>query len=336
MRSMQPVSLGRSGLKVSPMCLGTMTFADTTDLEVARQIADLCLARGVFFWDTADAYSTGASEAMVGKLMAGRRQEIVLATKVFAAMGPGANDRGLSARHIHHACEASLKRLGTDWIDLYYLHVPDRSVPTQESLRALEDLARSGKVRYLACSNYRAWEVLDMLNLAQNSGWQPISAIQPLYNLVNRDIEVELLPMARAKGLGVVSYSPLARGILTGKYKWNAQNEKNNRLARADKRFMQAEWREESVRAAAELVKLSQGRGCTAGQLAIAWAMANENIDSVILGARTLEQAQQALDAEKVEWDVELESACDTLIPPGCHSGKAFFDERYPITGRSI
>ena len=123
---------------------------------------------------------------------------------------------------------------------------------------------------------------------------------------------------------------------LTGKYKWNAQNEKNNRLARADKRFMQAEWREESVRAAAELVKLSQGRGCTAGQLAIAWAMANENIDSVILGARTLEQAQQALDAEKVEWDVELESACDTLIPPGCHSGKAFFDERYPITGRSI
>ncbi|MED5371141.1 MAG: aldo/keto reductase [Myxococcota bacterium] len=332
---MQPVRLGRSGLKVSPLCLGTMTFADTTDLSVARQITDLCLERGVFFWDTADMYSKGASEEMVGELMRGRRQEIVLATKVFAPMGPGANDRGLSARHIHQACEASLRRLGTDWIDLYYLHIPDDSVPLDESLRALEDLARSGKVRYLAASNYRAWEVMEMLQIAGSHGWQPISAVQPLYNLVNRDIEVELLPMCRAKGLGVVSYSPLARGILTGKYRWGEQTE-NSRLARADKRFMQAEWRQESVSTADALVQLGEQRGVTAGQLAIAWAMANENISSVILGARTLEHARQALDAADIQWDAELEAACNALIPPGCHSGKAFPDDQYPITGRVI
>lgn len=333
---MQPVRLGRSGLKVSPMCLGTMTFGATTDLEEARRISELCLERGVFFWDTADMYGSGASEAMVGELMKGRRDEIVLATKVFASMGPGANDGGLSARHIHRACEGSLARLGTDWIDLYYLHVPDHSVPTDETLRALEDLARSGKVRYLGCSNYRAWEVLDMLHLAHDKGWQPLSAVQPLYNLVNRDIEVELLPMAQAKGLGVVSYSPLARGILTGKYQWDAPVDPDSRRARADRRFMQAEWREESVATAAELVALAETRGCTAGQLAMAWALANQNIHSVILGARTLAQAEQALDAAEVVWDAELEAACDALVPPGCHSGKPFSDPQYPVTGRRI
>ena len=172
---MEAVQLGRSGLRVSPLCLGTMTFGNETGLDEARTIADRALDEGVFFWDTADMYSVGGSETMVGTLMEGRRDRIVLATKCWAAMGPGANDRGLSARHMIAACEASLRRLKTDWIDLYYLHIPDKLTPIDESLRAMEDLIRSGKVRYAACSNYRAWEVQDMVRRSEARGvrWGP-------------------------------------------------------------------------------------------------------------------------------------------------------------------
>ncbi|MBN2799720.1 MAG: aldo/keto reductase [Deltaproteobacteria bacterium] len=331
---MNPVPLGRSGLKLSPLSLGTMTFGTTTPLDEARKIAALALERGAFSWDTADMYGAGASEEVVGELLRGRRDQVVLATKVFAPMGPGPNDRGLSARHILAACDASLRRLGTDYLDLYYLHVPDDTVPLEESLRALEDLVRSGRVRYLAASNYRAWELLDMVRLAQARGWQPISAVQPLYNLVNRDIEVELLPMCAREGLGVIAYSPLARGVLTGKYRWEGSPDADTRLARQDKRFLQAEWRAESVEVAAALVGLARTRGVTAGQLATRWAMVNPLVSSVLIGPRTEEQAREALDAALLPWDGALEAACDALVPPGTHTGRAFFDSQYPVTGR--
>lgn len=332
-----PVQLGRSGLRVSPLCLGTMTFGATCDAGEARRISDRCLDAGVFFWDTADMYGGGASEEIVGGLLAGRRQRVVLATKAFAPMGPGANDRGLSARHLIAACEASLRRLRTDWIDLYYLHLPDRSVPLDETLRAMEDLVRSGKVRYVGASNFRAWEVRDLDHTARRHGWQPLTAVQPLYNLLNRDIEVELLPMCSEHGLGVVSYSPLARGVLTGKYRSGEAPPAASRLARNNKRFLQAEWREASLEVVEALRPMAAARGVPLSQLTLRWAMANAQVHSIIIGPRTLAQADDALMAAAVPWDAELEAAVDALVPPGTHSGREWPDPAYyPVTGRTL
>jgi len=332
-----PVQLGRSGLRVSPLCLGTMTFGATCDGSEARRIADRCLDAGVFFWDTADMYGAGASEDIVGGLLAGRRQQVVLATKAFAPMGPGPNDRGLSARHLISACEASLRRLGTDWIDLYYLHLPDRTVPLDETLRAMEDLVRSGKVRYVGASNFRAWEVRDLDHTARAHGWQPLTAVQPLYNLLNRDIEVELLPMCQRHGLGVVSYSPLARGVLTGKYRAGQDPPAESRLARNNKRFLEAEWRPSSLEVVDGLRPIAAERGVPLSQLALRWAMANRSVDSIIIGPRTLAQAEDALAAASLSWDDALEVAVDTLVPPGTHSGREWPDPAYyPVTGRVV
>ncbi|MCB9778467.1 MAG: aldo/keto reductase [Alphaproteobacteria bacterium] len=333
---MQPVRLGRSGLLVSPLCLGTMTFGAEADEATSRSIMDLALDRGVFFWDTADMYGTGESERIVGRALRGRRDRIVLATKAFAPMGPGPNDRGLSARHLIAACDASLRRLHADWIDLYYLHLPDDGVPIDETLRALEDLRSAGKIRYTACSNHTAWQTAELVHTARAHGWPPLTAVQPLYNLANRDIEVELLPMAHHHGLGVVTYSPLARGVLTGKYRWGADAPADSRLARANRRFLQAEWREESVALADGVVALAAQRGCTPAQLALRWAMANERVHSVILGARTLDQAREAIAAADLPWDHELEATCDALVPPGCHTGRGFPDSQYPVRGRVL
>jgi aryl-alcohol dehydrogenase-like predicted oxidoreductase len=344
-QEMEWVPLGRSGLKVSRLCLGTMTFGNEASDDQAARIVDLCLERGVGFWDTADMYGGGASERVIGRLLAGRRHRIVLATKGYAAIAPdgappGPNDRGLSARHLIAACEASLRRLGTDFIDLYYLHLPDRSVPLDETLRAVEDLVRGGKVRYVGASNYRAWEVMELLGVAREHRWQPLTAIQPLYNIVNRDIEVELLPMAERQGLGVVTYSPLARGVLTGKYSWQAPPPAESRLSRSNPRFLRAEWREESVAVAEALRPLAAARGLSLGQLALGWALANRKVSSVIFGARTVEQAEQALAAYDHQVggriDGEVEAAVDRLVPPGCHTGYGFPDPDYfPVLGRS-
>ena len=335
--ALAPRSLGRSGLRVSPICLGTMTFGLTTSVDASRAIADLALDRGVFFWDTADMYGAGRGEEVVGSLLEGRRQQVVLATKAWAAMGEGANDRGLSARHLHLACDASLRRLRTDWIDLYYLHLPDRSTPIDETLRAMEDLLRSGKIRYLAASNHRAWELMKLLSCAKEHGYQPISAVQPLYNLLNRDIEVELLPMAHDQGLGVVSYSPLARGVLTGKYAPGEPPPPDSRLSRQDRRFLQAEWRPSSLEVVEALRPMAAAHGMTLAGLAMRWALANRRVHSVIMGPRTLEQATCALDAAKLPWTDSLEAAVDALVPPGTHSGLAWPDPAYsPVLGRVV
>ena len=332
---MLDVQLGKSGLRVSSMCLGTMNFGTTTDLPTAKDIADKALEAGVYFWDTADMYSGGASEEMVGLLLQRRRQDVVLATKVFGPMGPGPNDRGLSARHIHSACEASLGRLRTDWIDLYFLHLPDRTVPLDETLRAIEDLVRSGKVRYIGCSNHWTWEVMKLLGVAAKNGWQPVTAVQPLYNVVNRDIEVEMLPMAASEGLGVVTYSPLARGILSGKYDFDGDPPADSRLGRANPRFLQAEWRRESVDIARALGALASVRDCSTSELAVAWAMANSLVHSVIIGPKTVAHLDSYLRAATLVLDDELDAAIDAIVPPGTHSGRAFPDTNYfPIRGR--
>ncbi len=327
--------LGQTGLRVSRICLGTMMFGGQTDLETSQRIADACLERGVFFWDTADMYGKGASEEVVAKLMEGRRNQIVLATKVCRPMSALPNDQGLSARHIIAGCEASLKRLKTDYVDLYYMHFTDALTRPEESLRAMEDLVRSGKVRYVGVSNHQAWEVADRIGIARQYGWQPVDVVQPLYNILNRDIEREMIPMCRNYGLGVVTYSSLARGVLTGKYKWNDEPPKGSRLARGDKRLRQAEWREESLHIVEALRPLAEERNIPMSQLATAWTLNNQYVDSVIIGPRTFEQAEDALQTLDFDFDDELEAAIDELVPPGTHAGREVPDQEvFPIRGR--
>jgi len=329
--------LGKTGLKVSRICLGTMMFGGRTDLKESGRIADACLERGSFFWDTADMYSLGASEEVVGELMKGRRQEIVLASKVWAAMSEHPNDGRLSARHIIAACEASLKRLQTDYLDIYYMHFADPNIRAEESLRAVEDLVRAGKVRYVGLSNHQAWQVADRIAVARENRWQPADVVQPLYNILNRDIERELIPMAQHYGLGVVTYSSLARGVLTGKYKWDQAPPEGSRLSTGDKRMHQAEWREASLDVVDRLRPLAEARNIPMSQLATAWALHNDYIDSVIIGPRTLEQAEDALASLDVVFDEELEQAIDALAPRGTHAGREVPDQEvFPVMGRPV
>jgi aryl-alcohol dehydrogenase-like predicted oxidoreductase len=234
--------LGRSGLRVSPLCLGTMMFGDATEEAVAARIIAKARAAGVNFIDTANNYANGASELMIGRSIAGSRHAWVVATKVFNAMGDGPNDRGLSRKSVMQAVDASLQRLGTDYIDVYYLHKEDPSTPLDETVRAIGDLVRHGKIRYFGVSNHRSWRVAEICNICDRLDIGRPVVSQPLYNAMNRTAEVEHLPACGFYGLGAVPYSPLARGILTGKYQASTAPDKETRAGRNDKRIMQSEW----------------------------------------------------------------------------------------------
>ena len=211
-------NLGRSGLKVSELCLGTMTFGHGTDEATAKQMVDLAFESGVNFFDTANTYGAGLSEIMLGKALKGRRREAVVATKFFNPTGPGPNDSGLSRVAVMQSVEDSLRRLQMDWIDIYYMHHVDTQTPLDETLRALDDLVRQGKVRYIACSNYEAWRTMEALWISDSRNWSRFICYQPQYSLIVRDIELELIPMFQYKGLGTVVWGPLAGGFLSGKY----------------------------------------------------------------------------------------------------------------------
>lgn len=326
--------LGRTGVKVSELCLGTMMFGGPTDEDESIRIIHRAMDAGINFLDTADMYSTGRSEEVVGKALLGRRDDVVLATKGCNPMGAGVNQQGLSRRWLMQALEASLKRLNTDYVDIYYAHKPDPTVPWEETLRALDDMVRQGKVRYTACSNFRAWKVSEALWISDKHGWERFSCVQPLYNIVNRDIEVELLPLCQAQQLGVVTYSPLARGILTGKYRAGQPFPEGSRAARNDKRMKEAELREESFEVAQKLSQHCEGKGVATSAFALAWVLANPIVTSVILGPRTMEQFEDNLRCEGVHLSADDEAFVDLLVPPGEHSGKGFQDPAYPITGR--
>ncbi len=211
--------MGRSGLKVSEICLGTMTFGHGTDAAGAEQIVGAALEAGVMFFDTANGYNDGVSETMLGRALGKRRREAIIASKVFNPMGPGPNDSGMSRSHIMQAVEDSLRRLGTDYLDLYYIHHVDVQTPLEEMLRAFDDLVRQGKVRYTGCSNYETWRLMEAVWISDSKNLTRFEAYQPQYSLVVRDIEEELVPACALKGLGVVVWSPLAGGYLAGKYK---------------------------------------------------------------------------------------------------------------------
>ncbi|MGI5816489.1 MAG: aldo/keto reductase [Armatimonadota bacterium] len=329
-------TLGSCGMKVSELCLGTMMFGDPTDERTSLDMIERALDAGINFLDTADKYNTGESERIVGKALEGRREEIVLATKVTLPMSEGPNMSGSSRKHIIEGCEASLRRLGTDYIDLYYLHKPDPETPIEESLSAMDHLVRQGKVLYVGMSNFHAWRVADALGVQALQNWEPLVAVQPLYNIANRDIEVELLPACEELGLGVVSYSPIARGVLTGKYAAGEEPPEDSRAGRGNERIMQTEFRPSNFELAQEVVKLADEIGCTAAQLAVAWVMANELVTCPIIGPRTPEQLEDNLGAPEVEITPEIEARIDELVPPGEHSGFGFQDPTFPVMGRRL
>ncbi len=279
-------NLGTCGLKVSEICLGTMAFGSQADEATSIEIVNLALDGGVTFFDTADGYGQGASEKILGKALKGRRRDTVVATKVFNPMGPGPNDSGMSRVHIMNAIEDSLRRLQMDYVDLYYIHHVDIQTPLEEMLRAMDDLVRQGKVRYVACSNYEAWRLSEALWLSELNGWERFVAYQPQYSLVVRDIEQELVPLCRRKGLGIVPWAPLASGFLTGKFK---PGERKATGSRADRgwawfgRFF-AENADDTLTA---LLVVAAELGKSPAQVALRWVMEQPGVTAPIAGVRT-------------------------------------------------
>lgn len=328
--------LGRSGVKVSELCLGAMMFGGAADERVSTDIIASARDAGVNFIDTADMYNGGESERVVGRAIAADRDHWVLATKVGNPMGAGPNEKGMSRKWIIQAVDASLKRLGTEYIDLLYIHKADFEAPMLEMVHAFADLVRMGKIHYFGVSNFKAWRMAETVALAKEAGIQGPVATQPLYNLVNREAEVEHLPAAQFYGLGVVTYSPLARGILTGKYKPDAVPEQGSRAARGDARMMEAEWRPESLAVAERLVRHAEAKGARSAHIAQQWVMRNSLVSSTIVGPRTMEQWQDYLDALDYRYTEADEAFIDQLVSPGKTSTLAPSDPHHPVEGRKL
>ena len=329
-------SLGASGLKVSPLWLGTMMFGDQTAEAEAAAIVDAAREAGVNAIDTADIYAKGESERLVGRLIRADRSRWVLATKVANPMSDAPNDRGLSRRWITRAVDGSLQRLGTDWIDLCYMHRDDETTPVEETLATMSRLIEAGKILHYGVSNFRAWRIARLVETARRMGVPPPVACQPPYSAVTRGIEVEILPACAHYGLGAVTYSPLARGVLTGKYSPDAQPPADSRAARADRRLMQTEWRPESITLAQAFAEHARARGVSAAQLAIAWVLNNRLVNGVISGPRTLAQWLDYVAALAVEVTAEDERWVDERVPPGHASTFGYTDPIYPVTGRVL
>lgn len=326
--------LGRSGLKVAPLCLGTMMFGGPTEENVAGRIAARAREAGINFIDTADVYNDGRSEEITGRLIRGERDWWVLATKLANPTGQGPNDRGLSRRHCILAAEASLRRLGVEAIDILYLHKEDHATPLEETVRAMADLVRAGKIRHFGVSNFRSWRLAEICRLCDAAGIDRPVVSQPLYNALNRMAEVEHLPACAHFGLGVAPYSPLARGVLTGKYRPEAAPEAGTRAERADKRLMETEWRRESLEIAQRIAEQAQARGVTPGQFAMAWLLHNRLVTAPIAGPRTEAQWEEYLGALDYRFTVEDEALVDRLVPAGHPSTPGYTDPAYPVEGR--
>ena len=329
-------NLGRSGLKVSKICLGAMMFGDQTDEPTAHAIIASARDAGVNFIDTADAYARGVSEEMVGRGIKQDRDRWVVATKVgYVAGVPVAAGPDLSRKYITLAAERSLKRLGADYIDIYYLHRDDFDTHLEETVAALGDLVRAGKIRHFGISNFRAWRVAELVRVCDEMGVGRPVASQPQYNAVNRQPEAELLPACQFYGIGVVPYSPLARGILTAKYAGLDSLPEGSRAARRDARMVQVELRAESIELAKEIQAHAAARGGNAAHFAFNWVLNNRIVASVIAGPRTMEQWQDYLAALNAPpLTAEDEALINRLVPPGHPSTHGFTDPNYPVLGR--
>lgn len=307
------VFLGRTGVKVSRLCFGTMSFGGDADETASAALFKRCRDAGINFFDCANIYSAGRAEEILGRLAAPCRDELVLTTKAYFPTGPDVNARGSSRRHLVRAVEASLKRLQTDRIDLFFLHRFDDQTPLEETLRGVEDLVRAGKILYAGASNFAAWQVMKALGLAALRGYSPLACLQPMYNLVKRQAEVELLPLALSEGLGVISYSPLGGGLLTGKYGPGAPAPAG-RLATNTMykvRYGQAGLTDTAARFAA----FARENGFAPAALAVAWVGSHPGITAPIIGARNLAQLEDSLQAAAIPMTPELRAAVSALTP---------------------
>ncbi|WP_298233344.1 aldo/keto reductase [uncultured Azohydromonas sp.] len=326
--------LGASGLRVPRLWLGAMMFGDQTGEAEAREIVAATRDAGLNAIDVADMYAGGESERMVGRLIAADRERWIVASKVANPMGTEPNDRGLSRRWLLAEVDNSLRRLGTDWIDLWYMHRDDEVTPIEETVSTVGRLIELGKIRYWGLSNFRAWRIARVVETARRMGVPPPIACQPPYSAVTRLIETELLPCCAHYGVGVVAYSPLARGVLSGKYVPGAEAQAGTRAGRGDRRILQTEFRPESLEVAQRIKAHALSRGLSPTQFAIAWALNNQLVNGVIGGPRTLEQWRDYIAALEVRLTAEDEAFVDAQVPPGYASTYGYNDPAYPITGR--
>lgn len=331
---MQYRNLGKSNLQVSALCLGAMMFGDQTDKAEAAAIVADAREQGVNFIDTADVYTKGASETMLGELLKGQRHDWVLATKLGNKMSDRVNEGHYSRSWMLREVDASLSRLQTDHMDVLYMHRDINGMDLQEPLFAIDALLRAGKIRYWGVSNFRAWRIAELVHGARQLGMPGPVVCQPYYNLLNRMPEVEILPACAHYGVGVTSYSPIARGVLTGKYLPGQAPEQGTRAARGDKRMAETEFREESLFIAQQLKQHAEARGVTLAQFATAWVLANRAISSVIAGPRTLGQWQDYAPALGYKVTQEDEALVDSLVAPGHPSTPGFTDPGYPLHAR--
>lgn len=319
---MEHVTLGRSGLVVSRLCLGTMTFGREADEGASKAMVDRFVEVGGTFVDTADVYGEGTSEEITGRALAGRRDQVVLATKVRFPMGEAPNDAGLSRRHVIAACEASLRRLGTDWIDLYQVHMWDALTPIEETLSALSDLVRQGKVRYLGASNFAGWHLMRAELAAALHGFERFVSLQPQYSLIERGLEHEIGPAAEALGLGLIPWGPLGQGLLTGKYERSGPPA-GTRIAEAQPEWVEAWERRDSERNwhVVEAVReVATEAGRTPSQVALNWLLTRRGVAAPIVGARRVEQLEENLGA--VGWRLAEEQVARldaASTPPPLH-----------------
>jgi aryl-alcohol dehydrogenase-like predicted oxidoreductase len=316
--------LGDTGLMVSELCLGCMTFGREASEEDSKRLVDRFLDAGGNFIDTADVYSKGVSEEITGRAIKGVRDDVVLATKVYFPMGEGPNDTGLSRKHVTQGCEDSLRRLGTDYIDLYQVHCWDSATPLKETLSALTDLVRSGKVRYIGVSNFTGWQLVKSVCLSEANGLERFVCLQPQYSLVERNIEREILPICLEEGLGVIPWSPLGGGFLSGKYRREEEPPEGSRISEAvasmeehwDRRATDRNWRALDV-----VGRISEETGKSYAQISLNWLLRQDGVTAPIIGARTLEQLEDnlgasgwTLDEEQVE-ELSDASALEDVYP---------------------
>ena len=338
MQSMNYRRLGKSNLKVSTLCLGTMMFGQQTPLDEAARIVASAREHGINFIDTADVYNKGQSEKDLGKLLSGQRNHWVLASKLGNGNGVNSpvNESRYSRRWLIQETDAILARLQTDYLDILYLHRDFHDENLEEAVLALGDLIRSGKIRSFGLSNFRGWRIAEVVRLCKDAGVPLPAVCQPYYNLLNRGPEVEILPACAHYGLGVVPYSPLARGVLTGKYPPGQQPAEGTRAGAGDKRILETEFREESLLIAQTIKARCEAKGILPGQFAAAWVLANPVISSVIVGPRTLEHLEAVYSANDLKIDQEDEAFINALVMPGHASTHGFNDPAYPFFGRPV
>ena len=328
--------LGKNNLKVSALCLGTMMFGRQTPAGEAECIVASAREHGINFIDTADTYNKGESEKVIGKLLSGQRDYWVLASKLGNAVSQAVNESNYSRRWLMQETDAILARLQTDYLDILYLHRDYHGENLEEMVMALGDLIRAGKIRAFGLSNFRGWRIAEVARLCKKSGVPLPAVCQPYYNLLNRQPEVEILPACAHYGMGVVPYSPLARGVLTGKYQPGQPPAEGTRAGSGDKRILETEFREESLLIAQKIKERCEPKGIVPGQFAAAWVLANPLISSVIVGPRTLAHLEDVYGALDLVLDQDDEAFVNELVVPGHSSSPGYNDPSYPFFGRPV